>query len=84
MTKKKLVIELVFDEIIEDEDFDPWTRLELTKIKRLDSTTLTDGQIDRLGEEIGQTDRWQVDNWILLQQVLGESDTKSVKAGRRR
>lgn len=77
--KKRLVIEFVFDEVREFEDED-WTTLELRKIARV-STDLTEGQLDALGEGVAQTDQWQVDNWIAIQQVL--SGVKKVKIRKR-
>lgn len=76
MTKKKLVLEFTFKE--QQDTYDPeYTYLELTKIER--TGTLEDWEIDSLGEEIGQTDRWQVNRWIDIQRLLGDSDTKKVK-----
>lgn len=70
---KKLVIEIIFDEVTEDD----YTYLEVTEIRRGKKSELTDGEFRNLGENVGQSDEWQVDRWIDIQQVLGGA--KSVK-----
>lgn len=75
--KKKLVIEIIFEEKIEDEDY---TSLNVTEIRRGKKTTLTEGQMHELGEDVGQSDTWQVDRWIDIQEVL--AGRKSVKVKR--
>ena len=75
---KQITIKLTFDEVVEDEDY---TDLVLKKIERT-STDFTDAEIDALGERIAQTDRWQVDNWIDIQTVLGDADRPKVKVSK--
>lgn len=72
--KKKMVVEIIFKEIVEDEDY---TRLEIVEIRRGKKSNLTDGEMLSLGEGVAQSDEWQVDRWIDIQEVLG--GTKSVK-----
>lgn len=69
MATRKLVLEFEFEEEIEDD----WVHLQPIKVTRTHSDPEID--INGLGEEIAQSDRWQVDNWIAIQQVLGNSDT---------
>lgn len=76
MTKKRVLLEFVFDE--RPDEFDPESIVAYPVKVRLHSSELTDGQLDALGEEIAQTDRWQVDNWIAIQSVLG-GETKKAK-----
>lgn len=79
--KKKLVIEIIFDEITEEytDPEDNYTYLEVKEIRRGKKTTLTEGEMDSLGEEVGQSDRWQVDRWIDIQEVLGGRKSVKVK-----
>jgi len=72
---KKLIIEIEFEERVEDEEY---TSLNPVAIRRTHSD-LTDAQIDALGETIGQSDTWQVDRWMDLQRVLGDAEIKEVK-----
>lgn len=73
--QKKIVVEILFEEITEDEDY---TYLEVTEIRRGKKTTLTEAEMDSLGESVAQTDEWQVDRWIDIQAILG-GYKKSVK-----
>ena len=75
---KKITVEIEFEEMPED---DGWVELVPSVIRRVQSD-LTDSQIDSLGESIAQTDTWQVDRWIDLQTVLGNSNVKEVKIKR--
>lgn len=72
MAKKKLILEFTFEEVQEDV-----AHLKPKHVKLHQSTTLTDMELDALGEEIGQTDRWQVDNWNAIQSVMGGSTEKA-------
>lgn len=76
MTKKKLIIEIQFDEVTDEFD-EEFTYLVPHTIKRHKGTTLTEGEMDSLGDSVAQTDRWQVDRWIDIQQVL--SGVKKVR-----
>jgi hypothetical protein len=67
MTKKIVLLALTFEEV-EDEDGNP--ELEPSETY-LYMSELTKSELSALGEEIAQTDRWQVDNWIAIQAVLG-------------
>lgn len=69
--KRKIVLEFTFKD---DEDDYP----ELVRIERTHSD-LTDGEIDNLGEDIAQSDYWQVYRWIDIQTVLGNSGQTKVK-----
>jgi hypothetical protein len=69
MATKKVVIEFEFEEIQEDPE-DDWTELKLISIRRSHSD-LTKDELDQLGETIGQSDSWQVDRWMDIQDVLG-------------
>lgn len=73
MSQKYITLTFVFEEEIDEED---WVSLELAGIER--DTNLSDAQIDALGERIGQSDTWQVDRWIDIQRVLGNSKIKFV------
>lgn len=73
--KKHLTIDFVFDEVVEDEDY---THLDLRTIKVVHSD-LSTGERTGLGEEVGQTDRWQIDRWIDIQEVLGGKDKVKIK-----
>jgi len=77
--KKRIVLEFVFDEVEDDVDPD-WVRLDLVKIERTHSD-LTDDQLSSLGEEVAQTDRWQVSIWNDISEVLG-GDVKKVRYAR--
>lgn len=79
MSKKRLVLEFTFKEK-QDEGYEDWTYLDLVKIERTHSD-LSDSQIDSLGEDVAQTDEWQINRWIDIQTVLGNSSTKKVKIG---
>lgn len=75
MSTRKIVLEFTFQEVV-DEDY--YEHLELVSIERTRSDLYPE-EIDALGEEIGQTDKWQVDRWIDIQSVLGSSNTTSVR-----
>ena len=66
--KKKLVVEIIFEEITEDDDY---TYLEVTEVRRGKESNLTEGEMGALGEDVAQSDEWQVDRWIDIQAVLG-------------
>jgi hypothetical protein len=71
MTKKRVLLEFVFEEL-EDEDE---LVLEPRSV-RIYMSELSPDQLSGLGEEIAQTDRWQVDNWNAIQAVLGGDSKK--------
>lgn len=73
MSKKKIVLEFVFDEEY-DEDFD-YTELKLAKIKLGKGTTLTGQERYAVTEHWGQSDFWHVEvhNDILDVVDSGES-----------
>jgi len=74
---KKLVIELEFAEF---QDFsDEPSYLEANVVRRHPDTTLTEEELSQLGEVVGQSDRWQVDNWIAIQRVLGGSPEEELQ-----
>ena len=68
----KLVIEFTFEREVDEYDED-YTSLRAKTVSLHHDTTLDEGDLDALGEEIGQSDRWQVDNWNAIQSVLGGS-----------
>lgn len=60
MSKKKIVLEFIFEE--NSEEWDPeYVFLELRKIKLGKDKTLTDEERDSIAETWGQSDRWHVD-----------------------
>lgn len=67
MSTKYLTLEFVFEEEIDE----GYVSLRASGVSR--ETNLTDDQIDALGEEIAWSDRWQVDNWNIIQRVMGNS-----------
>lgn len=69
MSSKYISLDFTFEEVEDEYDEGVWS-LEVRGINR--STNLSDDEINALGEEIGQSDRWQVDNWIAIQRILGE------------
>ena len=69
--QKKIVLEFIFDEV--QEDYGEDTYLELQKIERTQSD-LDDDELSGLGEEIAQSDWWQVDNWNRIQRILSGQD----------
>lgn len=78
MATRKLVLEFEFEEEIEDEGTEEeWAHLQPTKVTRIHSDPEID--INGLGEEIAQSDFWQVDNWISIQNVLGDLHTKEAE-----
>lgn len=70
---KTLTLTFVFTE---KEDYGD-TYLDLDRIER--ETDLTDGEISALGEEVGQTDRWQVERWLDIQDLLGNPLVSTVE-----
>lgn len=64
---RRLVISLEFDVVEED---DGYQSLEAARVIRHPDTTLTEGELDRLGDDVAQTDQWQVENWNAIQRVL--------------
>lgn len=68
---KKIVLEIEFEEDYRDDELD-YVHYGPARVKR----TYTDPEldIDALGEEIAQSDSWQVDNWNIIQYVLGVSE----------
>lgn len=67
MSKKKIVLEFVFREEQDEE----WTYLKLDKIKRT-RCDLNRDELTSLGEDMAQSDRWQIDGWIQIQDLLSE------------
>lgn len=63
---KRVVISIEFDTVIADD----YESLEAVRVLRHDDTTLTEGELGSLGEQVAQSDRWQVDNWNAIQTVL--------------
>lgn len=59
MSKKKIVLVFEFDEEYYEDEY--WTNLSLRKIKLGKGTTMSDAERDRVAEEAGQSDFWQVD-----------------------
>lgn len=74
MVTRQLQLTFSFEETVEFPD-EP-AQLELKSISR--STDLTAAQIESLGDSVAQTDRWQVEIWAKIQELLGDSDTSSV------
>lgn len=75
MSSKYLTLTFVFEEEF-DEDFNEVT-LKAAAVER--DTNLTSKQINALGDEIAQTDRWQVDNWNTIQWVMGNASITSAE-----
>lgn len=78
MATRKLVLEFEFEEEIEDEGTDmEYVHMRPVRVTR----TYADPEIDigALGEEIAQSDRWQVDNWNAIQWVLGGEPNTTTK-----
>jgi hypothetical protein len=73
MAKKKIIIELEFDEVTEYE----YTALNLTSITRTHSDLDAD-ELNALGESVAQSDYWQVDRWLDIQRIIG-GEVESVK-----
>ena len=67
--KKRLVLEFEFE--IEQEDEYDWEHLVPVRVFRHPDTNLDASEMDALGEEVGQSDRWQIENWNAIQQVMG-------------
>jgi hypothetical protein len=67
---EKIVIEIQFEREVDEYDSD-YDHLNAKTVSLHPDTTLDEGDIEALGEEIGQSDRWQVDNWNAIQRVLG-------------
>lgn len=74
MSLRKIVIELTFEDVVYDEDD---IELTLIAMERVHSD-LKDQELDSLGESIAQTDKWQLDRWNDLQQILGSSSTRKI------
>ena len=74
MSKKKIVLEFIFDETVEDEEY---TRLDLAKIKLGKGTTLTSDERDSVSEEWGQSDEWHVDIHNDILHVIDTGDSVS-------
>lgn len=72
MTHKRLVLEFVFEETPDEFD-EGYTSLELRSIARTYSD-LDEGELNSLGEDVAQSDTWQVDRWIDIQHALTEDD----------
>lgn len=73
MSTKYLTLTFVFEEEF-DEDYGEVT-LKAAGVDR--ETNLTNEQINALGEEVAQTDRWQVHNWNTIQRVMGSASITS-------
>lgn len=74
---KKIVLEFIFDEKV-DSVWPDYTELVLGEINVVEST-LTEGERSGLGEEIAQTDEWQVNRWINIQNALGGTDRQNLR-----
>lgn len=60
MSKKKIVLEFVFDEV--EDPYEPgYFLLELDKIKLGKATTMSQEERDGITEHWGQSDQWHVD-----------------------
>lgn len=70
MAQRHVLLDFTFEDLDEygDGDVSP----TLTKIERTHSD-LDRSELSGLGEEIAQTDKWQVDRWQDIQAVLGGS-----------
>lgn len=74
MSTKYLTLTFVFEEEsdtygdFDDRQTDVW--LECKGVDR--ETNLTDRDLKNLGDEVAQSDRWQVDRWIDIQRLLGD------------
>lgn len=75
MVKKKLLIEITFEEEHEFLDEDPYLKLKKMKVHPK-SDILTDSESQTIGEHMAQSDWWQVNFWIDLQEIISQSVLK--------
>lgn len=76
---KRIVLEFQFEEF-------PWPEaqevgLVLTGMERI-FTDMSDDEINALGEHVAQSDYWQVNQWINIQQLLGDASTSFIDVTR--
>lgn len=80
MSSKYLTLTFVFEEEsdtygdFDDRQTEVW--LECKGVDR--DTNLTDDQLESLGEEIAQSDRWQIDRWNDIQNVMTSPNVTAV------
>ena len=80
MTTKKITLEFTFEEV--QNEYDPeYTTLELVLIERTRSD-LSPGELDYLGNRVAQSNDWQVDRWIDIQNALASPNNPSVRVDR--
>lgn len=75
MVQKQLQLTFSFDQVAEFLDEAPY--LELVSIER--STDLSDSELESLGDSVAQTDRWQVEIWQKIQELLSNPESGSVE-----
>lgn len=73
MVTKRIVLEFEFEEAEEDD----YTELSLAKITRQYRSPLTDGELSGLGDQIWQSDFWQV---YVVQDMLNLLITNQLKS----
>lgn len=79
--KKKVIVEIEFDEWVEEyEGEDPWAYYEPSAVRLHPDTDMDEGQLDSLGETVAQTDFWQVDMWNNIASVIGGSGDVEVSS----
>lgn len=71
---KTVVLTLEFENL--EPDGDGYSEMEPIRVYLDPATTMTSDELSALGESVGQSDRWQVDNWIAIQNVLGGSSSE--------
>lgn len=75
MPSKFIAVCFEFNEVQEHPDEPP--SLELEGMWR--DTDMAPHEIDALGESVAQSDYWQVERWLDIQTLLGDSETGWIK-----
>lgn len=74
--EKRFVSVTLEFEYREDPNWPEDVYLELSGMHR--NTDMDDDELTTLGESVAQTDKWQVDHWVDIQQLLG-GDRERIK-----
>lgn len=78
MAKKKIVIEIEFEEETEDFGDESWSSYQPKKVSLHPDTTMTKDEMEETGERLAQMDSWH-ECWDDLQWVIfGEVESREL------